>query len=82
MDRVLEIYTVDRTASHGSNAERVRYIKRQHLSDATGERFFDSVLDEVLVNLCAARVLTVLEKGSEAAVAKQQAEDLLRKLTV
>ncbi len=82
MGKVLEIYTVDRAATPCPNAERVRYIKRQHLSDATGERFFDSVLDEVLVNLCAARVLTVLEKHSEAAVAKQQVEDLLRRLTV
>ena len=82
MDKVLEIYTVDRTASPNPNAERVRYIKKQLLSEATGERFFDNVLDEVLVNLCAARVLTVMEKNNEAALARQQAEDLLRKVTV
>lgn len=82
MDKVLEIYTVDSAATPSSNAERVRYIKKQQLSEATGERFFDSMLDEVLVNLCAARVLTLMEKPNEAAIARQQAEELLRRLTV
>lgn len=82
MDKILEIYTVDRAAAPSPNAERVRYIKKQYLSDATGERFFDNVLDEILVNLCAARVLTVMEKNNEASLAKQHAEELLRKVTV
>lgn len=82
MDKVLEIYTVDKAATPSPNAERVHYIRKQYLSDATGERFFDSMLDEVLVNLCAARVLTVMEKANEAAIARQQAEELLRRITV
>ena len=82
MNRTLEIYTVDKAATVSPNAERATYVRKQYLSNATSERFFDSVLDEVLVNLCAARVLAVMEKNNEAAIARQQAEELLRKLTV